>query len=212
MAPDVKTPADEAVDLYLDRYDQALQGIVPARREELVQEMIERIVEARWGLPNRDDDAAVRDMLKRIGPPEEVAFRVRAANLPPAPAAAYGEDGREKLAILLLLFGGFAGGIGWLVGVVLLWLSPRWRDRDKLIGTFVLPGGLALSAVIFLLALGTAAVDGTACAATIGYDCPDDTTGWMVPALLVAGVALLAPIAAAAHLWNRLGATRAPHA
>jgi len=30
----------------------------------------------------------------------------------------------------------------WPVGVILLWLSSRWIIREKLIGTFVLPGGL----------------------------------------------------------------------
>jgi hypothetical protein len=44
---------------------------------------------------------------------------------------------------VLLLFGGFLALIGWLVGLVLLWSSPRWTVVDKLVGTLVLPGGLA---------------------------------------------------------------------
>jgi hypothetical protein len=31
----------------------------------------------------------------------------------------------------------------WVVGVVLLWRSRAWTLRDKLIGTLVVPGGLA---------------------------------------------------------------------
>ena len=32
----------------------------------------------------------------------------------------------------------------WPLGVLLLWLSPVWSRRDKLIGSLVLPGGLVL--------------------------------------------------------------------
>jgi hypothetical protein len=31
-----------------------------------------------------------------------------------------------------------------VVGAVLLWISPRWRFRDKLLGTLIWPGGLSL--------------------------------------------------------------------
>jgi hypothetical protein len=54
---------------------------------------------------------------------------------------------QEWVAIILLLVGGFLFGIGWFVGVALLWSSKAWTVRDKLIGTFVLPGGLVLSYV-----------------------------------------------------------------
>jgi hypothetical protein len=38
---------------------------------------------------------------------------------------------------------------GWVIGVVLLWVSNAWSIRDKIIGTVFVPGGLGLS--IFLL-------------------------------------------------------------
>ena len=67
----------------------------------------------------------------------------------------------EIATVVLLLAGGFLAGIGWIVGVVLLWISPRWRLSDKLLGTLVWPGGL-VGAVIALsggafFAVGTAA-------------------------------------------------------
>jgi hypothetical protein len=40
--------------------------------------------------------------------------------------------------------------VGWVIGVVLLWLSPTWTAREKLIGTFVVPGGLALPISLML--------------------------------------------------------------
>lgn len=57
----------------------------------------------------------------------------------------------EVLAVILLLVGGAAFLVGWLVGFALLWASPRWRWTDKLVGTFIWPGGLAGLAVVSLL-------------------------------------------------------------
>src|SRR5436305_15283943 len=61
----------------------------------------------------------------------------------------------ETVAIVLLLAGGLFWGAGWVVGVILLWLSSVWSTRDKLIGTFVVPGGLSLSvAFLFIVSFG----------------------------------------------------------
>lgn len=57
----------------------------------------------------------------------------------------------ETIAITLLLVGGFLAGVGWLVGVVLLWLSDVWSLRDKLLGTLVVPGGLAVALYLALM-------------------------------------------------------------
>jgi hypothetical protein len=51
--------------------------------------------------------------------------------------------------------------LGWLTGVVLLWTSTVWSTREKLVGTLVLPGGLA--PVYFLLMGG---VGGYSCGST----------------------------------------------
>jgi hypothetical protein len=55
---------------------------------------------------------------------------------------------QETAAIVLLLLGGFLWGVGWLAGVVLLWLSDAWSPRDKLLGTLVVPCGLALPLLV----------------------------------------------------------------
>ena len=70
----------------------------------------------------------------------------------------------EPLAIVLLLLGGLLGGVGWLVGVVLLWLSNVWTTRVKLIGTLIVPGGLALPLIVFsLVAVTGGSSGGTLC-------------------------------------------------
>jgi hypothetical protein len=55
---------------------------------------------------------------------------------------------REVLAVLMLTFGSLLIGIGWLVGVALLWTSDRWRVSEKVLGTLVWPFGYA--GVLFL--------------------------------------------------------------
>jgi hypothetical protein len=41
------------------------------------------------------------------------------------------------------IFGPLASGLGWIAGMLILWTSPTWGQRDKLIATFVLLAGLA---------------------------------------------------------------------
>jgi hypothetical protein len=58
---------------------------------------------------------------------------------------------QEISAVILLLIGGLLAGIGWIVGVILLWTSDRWRTSDKWLGTLVWPGGLAAVGLLPLL-------------------------------------------------------------
>ena len=59
----------------------------------------------------------------------------------------------EICAVIFLLIGGLiVPFIGWVVGVILLWVSPRWRRADKWLGTLVWPGGLLAPAI--LIAVG----------------------------------------------------------
>lgn len=143
------TGNDRIVEDYLARLDAALATASPDRRSEILEEIAQHIAEARAELPV-DDEVALRNALDRIGEPEEIAAD---AGDPPAPAPAAARGRHETIAIVLLLVGGFAWGVGWLIGVVLLWLSNVWTTRDKLIGTFVVPGGLSL-ALFFGLIFG----------------------------------------------------------
>lgn len=55
-----------------------------------------------------------------------------------------GPGGLELVAMLMLLFGQVLLLAGWIAGIVLLWVSPRWRPIDKVLGTLV-SGGLQLT-------------------------------------------------------------------
>jgi hypothetical protein len=66
----------------------------------------------------------------------------------------------EWIVVFLLPLGGIVIPVlGWLVGVVLLWASKVWTFREKLIGTLVVPGGLAAIPIFALVA----ASSGTSC-------------------------------------------------
>lgn len=82
----------------------------------------------------------------------------------------------EIAAIILLLIGGFFFLVGWVVGAVLLWLSPRWRLADKLLGTLMWPGGLFL-----IVYVATAPVDNEICSGSTGMPTRCISTGPSVP-------------------------------
>jgi hypothetical protein len=64
-----------------------------------------------------------------------------------------GKPRLEQLALFLLLPGSLFFGLGWLLGIVLVWCSRRWDVRDKVIATLCPPGGFFL-ALYLLLAPG----------------------------------------------------------
>lgn len=99
----------------------------------------------------------------------------------------------ELVAVVLLLIGGIVLPVlGWVIGVVLLWASAQWTMRDKLIGTLVVPGGLAVAAWTLFFASGTSVCtsDGTC------------QTSGMSPAFgaTLALIGTIGPIASAIYL------------
>jgi uncharacterized membrane protein len=182
--------ADAAVAEYLDDLEHALHDLPRGRRRELIGDLGAHITEARAQLPDPSDEIAVLLVLARLGQPTEIAAEERQARAPEA-----GDTGprwREPAALILLLFGGFVAGLGWLAGVALLWWSPRWTVRERLLGTLVIPGGLATSAALVL----SGGVGGYSCDST---SCDGPRAG----SILEVAVLVLAPIVAAAILASR---------
>jgi hypothetical protein len=127
---------------YLDRVDRAARRLPRGERRELVEEISAHLHEATT--PDMPDAEALT-VLDRLGDPDDIVE----AQLPTEPGARRGTH--EWAAILLLLFGGFIFVFGWIAGAILLWTSRAWNTRDKLIGTLVVPGGLATALPVALL-------------------------------------------------------------
>lgn len=204
---------DRLVDDYLDRLEDELSDAPSARRRELVDEISTHIEDARAALAGRGTEAEVRTLLDRLGEPAEIAAAVyedAPAAVPAARArAAFGWA--ERLTLFLLPVGGLLiPVVGWFAGVVLLWTSGAWTTKDKLIGTFVLPGGYVALAWVTLM-VGSSS--GQPCVTSVGPTgralgsrCTDDggSTLGVVIAVAVVAVLLVAPLATVVYLGMRL--------
>lgn len=95
----------------------------------------------------------------------------------------------------------------WPLGVLLLWLSPYWRGRDKVIGTLLLPCGV-YAAWFIATGVGSRCESGTpGCPASLAYQVTHPTPWWgfnhnFGPILLILLVAV--PILSAVYLEARL--------
>jgi hypothetical protein len=131
------TDSQGLIDRYLKELERELSALPRGRRREVMDDVRAHISEARFEAGN--DEAAVRELLDRLGDPVEIAadarerFGVRPSKV----------GFMEVAALIMLPIGGLVFPvIGWIAGVILLWSSPAWITRDKLIGTLVVPGGL----------------------------------------------------------------------
>jgi hypothetical protein len=110
----------------------------------------------------------------------------------------FADQGRrwDAWAPWLIIFGPVASGLGWIAGVLILWTSPTWNRRDKLIATFVPLAGLV--ALFFGLVSVLAAADPCPGPVLVLRTSAGCTTGKVA---LPLGVAILLTVAGlAAHL------------
>jgi hypothetical protein len=138
------TATDRLVADYLARLARAASRMPAPRRDELLAEIEEHISSG-----GAEDEASMRTLLDRLGTPEEIAAAAY-DDTPPVALVRRPWAALEVAAFAMLTFGSFLLGIGWLVGVVLLWSSRRWRLGEKLLMTLVVPGGPALFPLISL--------------------------------------------------------------
>jgi hypothetical protein len=150
--------AEALVHDYLGRLDAAAGSLAPSRRAELTGEVRQHIEMALAEAGGRDE-VTVRNILDRLGPPDEIIDAERGAGgpspwtaaLPAAPAVHSGWGGTEIAAILLLTLGAvFLPIIGPLLGLIFVWASNQWTSRQKLIGTAIVVV-LAILPIILLL-------------------------------------------------------------
>jgi hypothetical protein len=140
----VSESGDDLVRDYMARLEREAAALPADRRGDLVAGISEHLAEAR-AMAQGDDASAVRAAISRLGTPaqlvaadlEEIGARRVPVVLPPVPGT-----GRELAAVLLLTVGSiFVPFVGWVIGVVLLWMSSWWTKGERWLGTLVWPGG-----------------------------------------------------------------------
>lgn len=246
------TNDDELVTRYLGRLSAAASALPADSRPELIDEITAHIAEARRAGPaSSGGSSSVRNILERLGDPADIVRAAAdhhasypagdtttTSELPglfagPVPggqssgsgyAAPARLGGLEICAVIFLLIGGIViPVIGWLVGVALLWVSPRWSRSDKLIGTLVWPGGLLAPVVLLAMAGLAAGVPTSVCtssassassasvassAGTLASSCTSSSTPtWLIATIAVVLLALAVggPIFTAIRLLRRAG-------
>ena len=163
--------AEALVNEYLRRLDAAATSLPPSRRAELAGEVRQHI-EMALAEAGARDEVTVRNVLDRLGPPDEIVDAERQVDGPPpgwtlAPVQASAGAGSpwgavEIAAVLLLTVGAvFLPIIGPLLGLVFVWMSVQWSNRQKTIATAIVVLILFLPIILLLgLAGGGAATSG----------------------------------------------------
>ncbi len=219
----METPVtDPIVAEYLQRLDRAGAVLPPDRRTELVQEIAHHIEQARADGSARDE-VSVRTLLDRLGEPDEIvaAAREEGDDVPAPPAGfdtvpQHGFDTvpqygfrrpgtpREATAVALLTIGSIVPVLGWLVGVGVLWSSMRWRTREKILGTVIVPGGPFAALWLGLVAGGSTETCASAASASdTSTTCTHSGfsfSPWVGLPLL--GFCVVAPVAVAIYLYS----------
>jgi hypothetical protein len=127
--------SDEIIEEFLNDLRHALQSVSPNTAKQFVTEIQQHIAEGRTTL-EPGDQVGLRNLLERIGSPTLLASEIAETESPRIVSA------MDRATPWLIALGGFAFGFGWLIGLYGLWSSKTWRIWDKLLGTFIWPGGL----------------------------------------------------------------------
>ena len=181
---------DPLTDDYLRRLKAAASGLPRERRDELLAE-IEAHIDAALREGGAHDETAVRNVLERLGPPEEIA----AAAGPPSGAPARGR--LETAALIVLSVGSVLPVFGYLIGAGLVISSSAWSAGEKLVGLLIPPFVVLFGGVV-VLSLAASAAEG---------DSFNSGLGPLEIAVLMAN--LLSGLLAAAYLFSRLRSSAA---
>jgi hypothetical protein len=194
-----------AVEQYLRRLQRAMRDLPVTRRDEIVDEIREHIEGMLAEAGPEVSDAEVRNILERVGNSDEIAAEARERfGIKPAKPS-----WTDTAAIILLPIGGVVlPVVGWIVAVVLLWISDVWSTRDKVIGTLIVPGGLVLPFGLAVMAVGpTESCDVSPGGAIVR--CVHEPSGLAIlAAYVLIAFLVLGPIVVAVYLGRKLHRAR----
>jgi len=191
------THADQLIAGYLARLADAAKALPQGPRTELLDDMRRHIAEARGRESGEENDATILNILDRLGEPSVVVAETR-ERLGLQAVQPYRPGILEIGALILLV-------LFWPIGVVLLWISPAWNLRDRLIGTLLPPGGF-MGVLIFGLSVAT--VQGPSCGGTTQFGALNEmcspTAEQTAFAAIVGILLLILPLITTAYLAIRL--------
>lgn len=155
----MNSPEVPEVREYLRRLDTALRDLPAGTRDEIRDGVAEEL--------NTLDAGAAHDRIVQLGDPVHIAASARSAlgtsrsamNATPVPEAPTATPAGARMPVTATF--GFAvaaavvsalGGIvlpfiGWIAGLVMVWCSPLWTRRAKLIATVTPPIAILVAAV-----------------------------------------------------------------
>jgi uncharacterized membrane protein len=188
------TPPDLIVADYLRRLDRAVAALPEARRTELSAEIRAHIDDA-LREAGAADEVTVRNVLDRLGTPEEIAAASGAPTDGGTASSRRRAGALEIAALLVLGLGGVIPIIGWLVGVILVVASNVWVTRDKVIGLL-----LGLLPVVALLVFLLVAADGNSAPPGAEVSAAEANGGLGPYEILVLVCGLVAGMSSAAYL------------
>ena len=152
--------AEALVIEYLGRLEAAARSLPASRRAELAAEVRQHIEMALTEAGVRDE-VTVRNVLDRLGLPDDIVDAERDADGPPpgwtisattgSAAQSSGWGGTEIAAILLLTIGAvFLPIVGPLIGLIFVWASTQWTNKQKVVATAIVVV-VAMLPIILLL-------------------------------------------------------------
>jgi hypothetical protein len=197
-------PTQAIVEDYMRQLKKELKSLPKPQREEILAD-IKGHVDESLGPNGSSSEADTRLVLDQLGDPAEIAAEARQR---------FGVEGdrfggHEIAAVILLPLGAIAFGFGWIAGVILLWSSKLWTTGEKLIGTFVPPGGLitVVSLVPVLSGPGELQCNPKTKASAKAVGC--HTTGWGTGDILeLVLLGLLIAVSIAVPIWLGVRARR----
>jgi flagellar basal body-associated protein FliL len=133
---------DRLVDDYLSRLEEAAAHLQWSRRAELIAEIREHI-ETALREEEAASEVAVRNVLERLGPPEEIVEAAEPAAAPAEPEP----TGKLEIATIVALLVPF---IGWVGGLVMMMLSRAWSGREKGLAFVLLLLPIVLPALVVM--------------------------------------------------------------
>jgi len=186
----------DTVNFYLAELTLALQVLPVETRRDIHRGIAEEL----RGL----DEESARARIYEFGDPKYIAAAAldEVGVSRPAEPARHDKTWYTLTTVFALLIGGVIIPLfGWFGGVVLLWSSKTWQLRDKIVGTLVIPFGLATS--LFLVSFfGGSITTVTSSDGVVPAASESSFNGNPIHAAIAWAVALL-PFYAAVHLLVR---------